>query len=143
MRRQESKYLAWTSIKVPRVLANQIKSMARAEGIAPHKLIAKSVAAYKAHEKGFERRLWYAFKLMLVYGDFRALVKHDLADDKILKSLDYVLWQIQTRLKVINKDEKEAILKLAQEYATTRSNRTLYKLNDAIRDVIFKILAYM
>jgi len=134
--------IKWSTLKLPTSLYEEIKKLSKQEGLVPHKFLAKCVTTYKSYEKVFERRLWYAFKLMLVYGDFRSLVRHGLADEKIMRSLDYVLYQIEDRIKVINREEREAILKLAEEYMNTKSNRVLYKLNDKIRDVFFKILAY-
>ena len=51
-----------------------------------------------------------------------------------------VLWQIMTRLKAVTKKESKEIMKLAKEWAETQDNRTLYKLNDKVRDVFYRVL---
>lgn len=58
----------------------------------------------------------------------------------MLKFFEGNLWQLRERLKLLTPEEAKQLLSLAKEYMESQSNSILYRLNDAIRDIFFRIL---
>ena len=146
----------WGSIAVPKPLLSRIDRIAKKEGVPRHIIIAKALSLYqgqmkniggtsylkgKRHGKG----MWYAWKLMMSYAEFRISVKYRRSlpytvREKMLKFFEGTLWQIMTRLKAVSKEESKEILKLAKEWNETQSNEILYRLNDKVREIFYRVL---
>ncbi|RLC73731.1 MAG: hypothetical protein DRI26_00135 [Chloroflexi bacterium] len=140
------KITEWTTIKVPVKLANEVKRLAKERNIPPHKLLAEAIVAFKAKEYEFDRRIWYIMKLLMGYMNFRLTIMHKGNEDDVIEeaivNFDYPLEQIQERLKAINREEREQIINMAKEWAKTLDGKKLARLTSAVKDVVFKVLAY-
>ncbi|MHC1627905.1 MAG: hypothetical protein ACXQTI_03630 [Candidatus Nezhaarchaeales archaeon] len=123
----------WKSVRIPKELHSLIKAISEKRNEAMHKTIAKAVGFYIQQNREFDRRTWYAFKLLLTYGDFRH-------NQKAIYGLEKVLYQIMKRTKAINYQEFKWIMKLANEYAIMPTPKKLGELNDEIKEVFRRVL---
>jgi len=146
----------WGSITVPSSLLRRIDKLAKNEGVPRHIIIAKALSVYqgqmkniggtsylkgKRHSKG----MWYGWKLLLSYAELRISVKYrkcipKTVREKMLKYFEGTLWQIMTRLKAISKEDARKILQTAKEWSETQNNTTLYRLNDMVRELFYRVL---
>jgi len=165
--------IVWTTVKIPRSLHVTIKEMAKEEGIAYHKLLSKALAIYRAQKESvrkrqsseeirvrgntFPRGFYYATKIFLAYGDFRAYLKileqfSELLEKdkdlyiKAISGLNHVLDQVVRRTKVITVKEKNDIMKIAWGIVEKSQKKYNYgedlkNLNDKIREVAFRLIS--
>jgi len=147
---------SWGTIKVPKSLLEKVDKLAKVEKVPRHVIIAKAINLYLGHEqnvggtkylkgKRHSRGMWYAWKLMLSYAEFRVAIKYrkcfpHTVLEKMIRTFSDTLSQVMIRTKAITKEEAKQILALAKEWMTTQDNRTLYHLNDIIRDVFYRVL---
>ncbi|RLJ03198.1 MAG: hypothetical protein DRP11_01395 [Candidatus Aenigmatarchaeota archaeon] len=146
----------WGAIKVPKRLLQVIDNLKHLEGVPRHVIVAKAIQLYMAqledvggrgHCKGRKhpRKIWYAWKFMLSYAEFRVAVKYKRylpkkVREELLKYLEYNLFVLRDRIKVITPQEAKELYLMLREYAENPSNELLYKLNDMVRDVWMRIL---
>jgi len=146
----------WGSITVPSSLLRRIDRLAKAENVPRHVIVAKALSVYMGQTKNVggtsylkgrrhSRGMWYGWKLLLSYAEFRISVKYRRSipytvREKMLKFFEGTLWQIMTRLKAVSKEESKEILKLAKEWNETQSNEILYRLNDKVREIFYRVL---
>ena len=123
----------WKSVRIPKELHSLLKAIAEKRGEAMHKVLAKAVGFYIQQNREFDRRTWYAFKLMLAYGDFRN-------NEENIRGLEKVLYQIMKRTKAINYKELKEIMKTARDYAAIPTPKKLGELNDMIKEVFRRVL---
>ena len=144
----------WGAIKVPYNIIRRVDKLKRAENVPRHVIIEKALVLYESLReetgdssrvagKKHTRGLWYAWKVLLSYAEFRTAVRYKEhlppeEVEKLITSFEFCLWQAKTRIGIITQDEIEEALKLAREYMKTRSTRILYQLNDIVRDVFFR-----
>jgi len=148
----------WASITVPVQVKEQVLKIAAEEGVAMHSIIEKALSIYKAirnrtvtvgrapQGRLHTRSVWYVFKLMLSYAEFRVIVKNkdkftSEETEQAINSFEYTLYTLRERLKIITPEEYQRILALAREYMKTRSTKILRDLNDMIREIMFRVMA--
>ena len=147
---------SWGTVKVPKQLLEKIDKIAKQEGVPRHVIVSRALASLLSSQekvggtiylKGRKhpRNYWYAWKFLLSYAEFRVSIKYrkcipHTVRTKMLKFFEGNLWQLRERLKLLTPEEAKEVFKLAKEYMETQSNSTLYRLNDTIRDIFFRIL---
>lgn len=146
----------WGSIAVPKPLLSRIDRIAKKEGVPRHVIVARALSAYTSSQKKIggttylkgqrhPRNYWYAWKFLLSYAEFRVSIKYrkcipHTVRNKMLKYFEGNLWQLRERLKLLTPEEAKEVFKLAKDYMESQSNSILYRLNDTIRDIFFRIL---
>ena len=146
----------WGSVHVPKSLLKRIDRLAKQEGVPRHVIVAKAISVYMGQTKNVggtvylkgqkhSRGMWYAWKLMMSYAEFRIAVKYrkclpHTVIERMGKYFEGTLWQLITRVKAITKKEGNEIFNLAMEWAKTRDNKLLYQLNDRIREIFYRVL---
>lgn len=147
---------SWGTIKVPKEILKRVDELARRENVPRHVIISRALASLLSSQekvggtvylkgKKHPRNFWYAWKFLLSYAEFRVAIRYrkcfpHTVLEKMLKFFEGNLWILRERLKILTPDEAKQIFSLARDYMKTRSNSTLYKLNDEVRDVFFRIL---
>jgi|GEM_PF-6551176 len=156
--------LKWGAIKVPKHVLETVDLIAKSEGLARHKVVEKAIAIYKAElEKSkrndthlryrsarfyHPRAFYHAFKLVLAYGDLRAMVRYRdrFSNEELMKTLasvEYCLYRLQKDTKIISPEEVEKLLDLIQRYIKTPQGRLLRDINDFIREIVYRSLGGM
>jgi len=147
---------SWGTIKVPKEILKRVDELAKRENVPRHVIISRALASYLSAQskvggtiylkgKKHPRSFWYAWKFLLSYAEFRISIKYrkcipHTVREKMLKFFEGNLWVLRERLKILSPDEAKEVFALAREYMQTQSNSTLYRLNDTIRDIFFRIL---
>ena len=143
----------WTTIKVPVDIKMKIQHQARIENVPMHVIVEKAFNVYMIHlrdvggqpflkGKRHSKGMWYAWKLLLSYAEYRTAVKNRLENiEDYRKAFHRTLTQLRERVKIITPKEYEEIQTLMRYYEKTLSNKFLYKHNDFIRDIFFRCIA--
>ena len=132
----------WTTIRVPKELADLLKKMSEEKGMAYWKVIMNAISWYNAVAKDTRRRdeiplldkiSWYIVKLSYSVSKFK-----DEPSENNLNWLTKMVGQIYERLKV----DVSYILRTAKAYMESRSKDDLIELNMAWKMAITDIIYY-
>lgn len=118
-------------------LKEEIRSLAKEEGIPMSHLIAKAIALYKARKEKIGRAIWYAFKLINSWSMVKASLMPSSGRDQ-LAQFNTTLRQIRERLGI----KTPPLTVLLDEYRKKPSKELTMKINDLVKDLAVRILAF-
>jgi len=144
--------MKWSSIKVPEIIKQKIAFQAKLEEVPMHVIVEKAFNVYMAQMrdvggqpflkgKRHSRGMWYAWRLMLSYAEYRIAIKNDLEDLKRYReSFLRNIRLLRERMKIVTPEEQEKIIQFMDLYEKTKLNKYLFPLNDIVRDIFFRCL---
>ncbi|RLG79967.1 MAG: hypothetical protein DRO13_04875 [Thermoprotei archaeon] len=144
--------MKWSTIKVPEIIKQKIAFQAKLEEVPMHVIVEKAFNVYMAQMrdvggqpflkgKRHSRGMWYAWRLMLSYAEYRIAIKNDLEDLKRYReSFLRNIRLLRERMKIVTPEEQEKILQFMDLYEKTKLNKYLFPLNDIVRDIFFRCL---
>jgi len=144
--------MKWSSIKVPEIIKQKIAFQAKIENVPMHVIVEKAFNVYMAQQqdiggqpflkgKRHSRGMWYAWRLMLSYAEYRIAIKNDLEDLKRYReSFLRNIRLLRERMKIVTPEEQEKIIQFMDLYEKTKLNKYLFPLNDIVRDIFFRCL---
>ena len=130
-------------LKLAELAAEQARQETRAE--ATTRVVAAPAGEVKVDElklKEIRRRLWYIFKLVLSYGQWRYCVQNNKDPGWLTRYLQERINEIKKRFNVDTSKLEQAIQMIEQAAKNKQlTNKVIGEANDLIHDWMFEFLA--